>query len=119
MPLAIEAEPAPLRVDEHGAIRVGQCRVLFELVIRAFQDGATPEQIVEMYPTLALADTYGAVAYYLRHSEAVHEYLEDCERKALEIRAKIEAAQPDMEEKWRRLVERSEAAGGLPPAPPQ
>ena len=36
MTLAIEAEPAPLRVDEHGAIRTGQSRVLLEVVGRAF-----------------------------------------------------------------------------------
>jgi hypothetical protein len=29
---------------------------LLELVLRAFQDGATPEAIVQRYPTLGLVD---------------------------------------------------------------
>ena len=45
----LEREAPPLRVDETGAIRVGQSRVLLELVIRAFQNGASPESIVSSY----------------------------------------------------------------------
>ena len=52
-----------------GGLRVGRSRVLLELVIRAFQDGATPEAIVQRYPTTTLADIYAVVAYYLRHRE--------------------------------------------------
>ena len=42
MNLALERELPPLRQEENGAIRVGKSRVLLELVIQAFQDGATP-----------------------------------------------------------------------------
>jgi len=37
--------------------------VLVELVIQAFQDGATPEAIVQRYPTTTLADIYAVIAY--------------------------------------------------------
>ena len=43
MPLTIQPEAPPLRVDESGAVRVGNTRVLFVLVVQAFQNGATPE----------------------------------------------------------------------------
>lgn len=43
MEMYLQAEAPPLRREASGAIRVGASRVLLELVIRAFQDGATPE----------------------------------------------------------------------------
>ncbi|HSU65402.1 MAG TPA: DUF433 domain-containing protein, partial [Tepidisphaeraceae bacterium] len=75
MTLAIGLEPPPLKVDATGAIRVGDSRVLLELVIRAFEDGATPEVIIQRYPTVALSDMYGAITYYLRHRGDVAQYL--------------------------------------------
>ena len=62
MSLILKSEKPPLREDETGAIRVGNSRVLLEIVIRAFQDGASAESIVDSYSTLTLADTYGAIA---------------------------------------------------------
>jgi len=56
MIIEIHTIPPPLRVEPSGAIRVGQTRVLLELVLRAFQNGATPEIIVQRYPSLRLAD---------------------------------------------------------------
>ena len=52
MNLVLEVEAPPFREDATGAIRVGNSRVLLELVIRAFQDGASPESIVQRYSTL-------------------------------------------------------------------
>ena len=65
--LEIPADTPPLRQEGSGAVRIGNTRVLLELVIRAFEDGATPEAIVQRYPTTTLADIYAVVAYYLRH----------------------------------------------------
>ncbi len=92
--LVIEPLPVPLHEDETGAIRVGNTRVLLELVIRAFQDGATPETIVQRYETLRLTDVYPVISYYLAHKQEVGEYLRQREEQAAEIRRKIEATQP-------------------------
>jgi hypothetical protein len=43
----VQTEAPPLAEDASGALRVGSSRVLMELVVRAFQDGATPETIVQ------------------------------------------------------------------------
>ena len=40
MGLTIQTDPIPLRVDEHGVIRVGDSQVLLDIVIRAFNNGA-------------------------------------------------------------------------------
>src|SRR5579884_1235703 len=88
-PLAV-----PLCQDETGAVRVGGTRVLLELVIRAFQDGATPETIVQRYETLDLAEVYAVVWYYLTHRGEVETYLREREEQADEVRRKLEASQP-------------------------
>lgn len=113
MPLDIQPELPPLRVDPvGGAIRVGRTRVLFVLVVRAFQRGDTPEEIVRAYDTLNLADVYGAVAFYLRHREEVEAYLAGYDRAAEEIRKKIEETQGPQtglkEKLLRRLAEKQQ-----------
>src|SRR6185312_1635541 len=84
-------EAPPLSEDATGALRVGNSRVLLEIVVRAFQDGATPETIVQRYSTLALPDVYAVLAYYLRHPNEVEEYLSRREQKAKEVEARTMA----------------------------
>jgi uncharacterized protein (DUF433 family) len=92
--LTFEPITVPLRLDEHGAIRVGNTRVLLDLVIHEFQNGATPEEIVEAYDALALPDVYAVVSYYLRNPQPIDEYLRRREDEAQVVRRKIEASQP-------------------------
>ena len=101
-----QAEAPRLNEDADGAVRVGESRVLLELVIRAFQDGATPEMIVQRYSTLSLSDVYAAIAYYLRHRTEIEEYLARRERKAEEVRERIERQQGDLSEIRTRLLAR-------------
>src|SRR6267142_223632 len=90
----IHQDQVPLRKDEGGAIRIGDTRVLFYLVIGAFQRGNSPEHIAhEMFTTLDLADAYASIAYYLRHKEEVDAYLRELDEEAAELRRQIEAAQ--------------------------
>jgi uncharacterized protein (DUF433 family) len=100
----VQAEAPPLRIDASGALRVGDTRVLLELVIRAFQDGATPEAIVQRYSSLSLGDVYSVVGYYLHHREEVGAYLTQRERKAEEVRQRIESQQGDLSEIRARLI---------------
>ena len=93
MATVIAKDPAPLQVDAQGTIRVRNTRVTLDLVILAFQDGASAEEIAEMFDTLDLADVYSALGYYLHHRDEVHTYLQERQRQADEVRAKIEAGQ--------------------------
>ena len=52
----------PLQTDADGVIRVGGTRVTLETVVEAFQQGATAEEIVQQYPSLALAEVYAVLA---------------------------------------------------------
>ncbi|CAN5610089.1 hypothetical protein BH24GEM3_BH24GEM3_03600 [soil metagenome] len=104
MSVTIRADVPPLRQDASGALRVGQSRVLLELVIRAFQDGATPEVIVQRYPTTTLADIYAVIAYYLRHPDDVEAYLAEREEQAEQVRHRNTSRQSDLAEVRRRLL---------------
>lgn len=106
MTFVVQPEAAPLREDTGGAIRIGESRVLLELVIRAFQDGATAETIVHRFPSVALADVYAVIAYYLRHREAVESYLAEREQAAVEVQERISSQQSDLSEIRARLFAR-------------
>lgn len=96
MNLVIEQEILPLRADASGAIRVGNSRVLLELVVRAFQDGASPESIVQRYSSLSLSDVYLTIGYYLRHRNAVEAYLHQREQLAESVRQNLSSVQPNL-----------------------
>jgi uncharacterized protein (DUF433 family) len=96
MNLVLERETPPFREDESGAIRIGNTRVLLELVIRAFQDGASPESIVQRYSTLSLSDAYTTIGYYLRHQQEIETYLSQREQLAESVRQKLSNSQPDL-----------------------
>ena len=94
MSLNLQADPLPLRQDEYGTIRVGNTRVLLELVIRAHQGGATAEEIARRFETLDLADVHAVLAYYLRHRREVDEYLVRREAEAAEQQKRLQEAMP-------------------------
>jgi uncharacterized protein (DUF433 family) len=111
MSMPPQPDPVPLREDATGALRVGETRVLLELVVHAFEDGATPETIVQRDPTLRLAEVYAVIAYYLRHKEEIRDYLRRREELAREVKARIEGSQPDLSGIRQRLLARRSQEG--------
>lgn len=109
MNLVFTAEAPPFRADAKGGLRVGESRVLVELVIRAFTNGATPEAIAQRYPTATLTDIYGVIASYLRHRPEMEAYLQTRERQAQKVREQIEAHLRDTTELRQRLLSRQAA----------
>ena len=104
MSATIQTDPLLFCEDAAGALRIGRTRVLAELVLRAFQDGATPEAIVQRYPSLSLADAYAAIGYYSHHREKMDEYLSLRERQAEEVRGRIDGQQGDLADLRHRLL---------------
>jgi uncharacterized protein (DUF433 family) len=89
------ATPDPIEVplwrDQHGKIRIVGTRVLLELIIHAFEQGETAEEIVDSYPTLKLADLYAVLAYYLTHRAEVDAYIIQSDNAANRIQREVEA----------------------------
>ena len=88
------AEPVPLSMNEQGVMRVANTRVPLETVVTAFRNGATPEEIAQNFPVLALDDIYSVLTYCLRHPEEVEAYMQKRRALADEVRQKVEAAMP-------------------------
>ncbi len=108
MTLEIRTDPPPLREDLRGAIRVGPTRVNLEIVLHAYKCGESPEEIVDAFDTLKLADVYSVIGYYLRHQIEVDAYLQHVEEEAEAIRREIES-QPGYQEWRERMLARRAA----------
>jgi len=84
-------------VIEHGqAGHVEQRRAAGSLVGdhdrdgAAFDAGATAEEMVQQYPSVALADAYSVIAYYLRHQSEIREYITRRQHQAAGVREENE-----------------------------
>jgi uncharacterized protein (DUF433 family) len=78
----------PLTRDSDGVMRVANTRITLDSIILAFLDGATAEEIAAQYPSLALADIYAVITYYLHRRQEVDAYLQ--KRDAVAANAKRE-----------------------------
>lgn len=96
----------PLTYDADGALRVGGTRVTLDVIISAFLDGGTAEEIAQQYPSVSLADLYSVIGYYLSHSEEAEQYLAQRGQKAAEVRATNEQRFPPQGIRARLLARR-------------
>src|SRR5438067_667460 len=75
MPATVGTIPKVVRKDKHGVLRVGDTRVILDLVVHAFNEGMTAAEIQYNYDSLTLADVYAAIGYYLHNKAEVDEYI--------------------------------------------
>src|SRR4051812_9536498 len=95
MAITLHADPVPLRVDETGAIRVGDSRVTLDVLLQYRRLGMTPDKIARGLDTLTLADVHGPLGYYFRHQAEIDDYLHRREEEAGALRQEIETANAD------------------------
>lgn len=86
MTLVLETTPLPLAPDKDGVIRITGTRVTLDVIVEAFQEGATPEEIAVQYPSVSLPAVYAVISYYLQNSPAVEKYLRKRRKQAVEVR---------------------------------
>ena len=82
---------APLNQDVDGTIRLKGSRITFDTLLGAFKRGDTPEQIQEGFPSLSLAQIYGAIAWYFNNQVDADNYLNRRAVEAEAIRCQIES----------------------------
>jgi uncharacterized protein (DUF433 family) len=104
----------PLREDPPGVFRIGNTRVLLELVLEAFKRGASPEGIVRSYPSLRLVEVYAVISRYLANPAPFDEYLRRCDEEVLAARRKLEAAGMTGKVSKEELLARARAKGLIP-----
>ena len=105
----MNAERRYVRVDEHGAMRIGNSRVMLDLIVAGFEQGHSPETLQQQYPALSLEEVYGAITYYLAHTDEVHAYLKRQDELWEAWRAKSASQSSPVVERLRAL-RASEAA---------
>jgi len=66
----------PLTKDPMGVYRIAGSRVTLDLIVRAFNRGATAEEIVQDFPSLQLSGVYQVIGYYLKHGPELAQYFE-------------------------------------------
>ena len=90
MTVALQSETAPLRETPDGVLCVGGSRAPLDTVVDAFEEGLTPEEILQQYPSLELPDIYAVIGYFLRHREEINRYLAERRRQATLVREENE-----------------------------
>lgn len=85
-------QSVPLTQWEDGSIRVGDTRLLIDMIIYAHKRGLCPEEIYESFPSssYSVADIYSVLAYYLTHQAEIDRYLTAREKESEEIWKTIE-----------------------------
>ena len=76
------ALPVSPYIDQtDGACRIAGTRVGLASIVAGFLEGESPEKIAQSFPTLTLAQIYGAIAYYLENKEAIEEFFAEVDRE--------------------------------------
>ncbi len=90
MTLVVTPQSPPLTTNADGVVRIGGTRVTLETVVGVLHDGATAEEIVQQYPSLALADVYAVIGYYLKYRPDVDDYLRQERQRSDQVRQENE-----------------------------
>jgi uncharacterized protein (DUF433 family) len=91
--------------ERNGGLYVAGQRVSLDSVIIHFQEGATPQEIVDSFPALKLWEVYGAIAYYLENESVIGDYVAEGKREFERRRTPLSETNPE-------LFARLEAARG-------
>ena len=87
----------PARLVENPRVRVAQ--IVSDYLFRHW----TPEQMVEQYPHLHLAEVYAAMTYYFDHQEEIEAEIQATDKLVAERRAEMERNPPPVLEKLRAI----------------
>jgi uncharacterized protein (DUF433 family) len=93
-------------------VRVAETRVLLDVIVVAFQSGATAEDIVQQFPSVSLPDVYLIIAHYLSHSHCGRRRLPLSKRQAEvgALQSEIEARFDPVEIRARLLARQNKGA---------
>ena len=94
---------SPYIEERDGGLYLAGTRVSLDSVVISFQEGDSPEEIVQSFSTLRLSQVYGAIAYYLKNEETINEYIAEGERE-------LQRSLPPLSEQAPELFARLEAA---------
>lgn len=89
--------------NRNGGYYLTGSRISLESLIWVFLQGASPETLVEEFPTLTLEQVYGAITFYLANRAEIDGYLAQTE----ELREEAQRSQIPLPEPLRERLERA------------
>ena len=92
--------------EREGSYYVAGSRVSLASVIYAFREGASPETIRENFPSLSLAQVYGAIAFYLSHPSDSEAYLQRLAARWQELEQQGEPPTVELQKKLEEARQR-------------
>ena len=92
----MEFPVSPYIENQEGALRIAGTPVSLASVVIGFQGGEFPEEIIQSFPTLTLAQVYGAIAYYLENEKLINEYLAEVQRDFERIVPPLSQTNPEL-----------------------
>jgi len=103
--------------EREGVLFVGATRVTLSSLIGAWQtEGYTAEEARPAFPSLTLAQVYGAIAYYLEHQAALDAAFRDDAEQYQQRRAQDRQERADF---YHQLEERRTRLSGSTVQPPR
>lgn len=66
--------------ERNGELYVGESRVLVHVIATHYNQGRTPEQIHESFPTISRDDVLATIAYYVEHNDELDARFAEDER---------------------------------------
>lgn len=104
------SQTVPLTAGQDAVIRITGSRVTLDSIVGQFKRGATAEEIQQDFPSLSLREIYGAISYYLEHTDRVEEYLRAQAQSAAQVRDQIKNGRDAHEVRERLRLLRSRQA---------
>ena len=87
---------SPYVEERDGGLYVADTGVSLDSVVIRFQQGASPEKIVQSFSVLKLSQAYGAIAYYLENTQSIDDYIADGQREIDESAVPLSQTNPDL-----------------------
>jgi hypothetical protein len=63
---------------------------------RSFRETEHPNRVVESFPTVTLAQAYGAIAYYLDNKKLIDDYIAEIDREFERLVPPLSRSNPEL-----------------------
>jgi len=87
---------SPYIEERNGGLYVAGTGVSVDSVVIRFQEGSSPDKIVQSFPALRLSQVYGVIAYYLENEKRISDYIAEGERELDQSAVPLSRTNPDL-----------------------
>jgi uncharacterized protein (DUF433 family) len=87
---------SPYIEERNGGLYVAGTGVSLDSIVIRFQQGASPQKVVQSFPTLKLSQVYGVIAYYLENETTINDYVAEGERELERTALPLSQTNPEL-----------------------